>query len=168
MAHPLYIHYIHYKPTSTFLIFCHRMLRKRDRSLISNRMTGKLASVRSTRCCCCLILPFRSRVLSIFKIAPKFRISTDLSVYSYVFLLFFYLNSYILWDITSYMPAKIKPSLAYCRPGKMEVTCSSETSGDFHCNTKHYISEDRKFQDHTCKNLKSNNISISFGSTCMH
>jgi hypothetical protein len=49
----------------------------------------------------------------------------------------------------------------------MEAIWSSETSGDFHWNTKRYIPEDTTFQDHKCENLKSNKISISFGSACV-
>jgi hypothetical protein len=88
-----------------------------------------------------------------------------MSVYSYVFLLYLYLKNYILWDITTYILAKFKPSLACSRPAEIEAIWSSETSGDFHWNTKHYIPEDRTFQDHKCENLKSK---ISFGNTCVY
>lgn len=43
-----------------------------------------------------LILPFTSRVLSISDMVRKFRIQIDMSVYSYVLLLYLYLKSYTL------------------------------------------------------------------------
>jgi hypothetical protein len=90
-----------------------------------------------------------------------------MSVYFYVFLLYL-LKTYILWDITPYIPAKIKPDFAYSRPGKMEAIWSSETSADFYWNTKHHIPEDRTFQEHKCESLKLNNIPISFGDSCVY
>jgi hypothetical protein len=37
----------------------------------------------------------------------------------------------------------------------MEVTYSSETSGDFQQTTRCYIPEDRTLHNHLCENLKS-------------
>jgi hypothetical protein len=49
--------------------------------------------------------------------------------------------------------------LAYSSALKMEATCSSETSVDFHRNTRRYISEDITIHNHRCENLKSHYVS---------
>jgi hypothetical protein len=46
---------------------------------------------------------------------------------------------------------------AYSSTLKMEATCSSETSVDFHRTTRSYIPEVRTFHNHRCENLKSYN-----------
>jgi hypothetical protein len=43
--------------------------------------------------------------------------------------------------------------LAYSSTLKMEATCSSETSLDFHWTTRRYIPEDRNHHSHDCENL---------------
>jgi hypothetical protein len=73
------------------------------------------------------------------------------------------------WDITPCSPVKLNQRfggrldacfmlvscLAYSSTLKMEVTCSSGMSVDFHHNTWRYIPEDRTLQSHCCENLKS-------------
>jgi hypothetical protein len=55
--------------------------------------------------------------------------------------------------------------LAYSSALKMEATCSSETSFDFHRTTWCYIREDRILHNHCCENLISYNF--LFNSTAM-
>jgi hypothetical protein len=45
---------------------------------------------------------------------------------------------------------------AYSSTVKMEVTCPSETSVDFHRTTQRYIQEDRILHKHCFENVKSN------------
>jgi hypothetical protein len=42
------------------------------------------------------------------------------------------------------------------------VTCSSETSDDFHQTTQHYIPEDRIHHNHHCDSLKSCSIYVIY------
>jgi hypothetical protein len=65
------------------------------------------------------------------------------------------MNNTIFWDITLCSPLKVNKRfreraaftlvscLAYSFNLKMEVTCFSEMSVDFHQTTRHYIPEDR-------------------------
>jgi hypothetical protein len=45
--------------------------------------------------------------------------------------------------------------VAYSSALKMEATCSSETSVNFHRTARSYIPEDRILNNHCCENLKS-------------
>jgi hypothetical protein len=51
--------------------------------------------------------------------------------------------------------------LAYSSALNM-VTCSSETSVDFHQTTQHYIPEDRIHHNHHCEKLKSCTIYVIY------
>jgi hypothetical protein len=48
--------------------------------------------------------------------------------------------------------------LAYSSTVKIEATCSSETSVEFHRTTRRYIPEDRTLHNHCCEYLKSYNM----------